>query len=55
MVTQEVREAEEEKRVAKAVGQSQQGSWTSRESVEQHTFIVERSLADGTPTHLISM
>ena len=35
LVIQEIREAEEEKRLARAVGQSKQGAWTRRESVEQ--------------------
>ena len=36
LVTQEIREAEEENRLATAVGQSKQGAWTRWESVEQH-------------------
>ena len=35
LVTQEIREAEEEKRLATAVGQSKQGAWTRWENVEQ--------------------
>ena len=35
LVTQEMKEAEEEKRLATAAGQSKQGAWTRWESVEQ--------------------
>ena len=35
MVSQEIREAEEEIRIAKAVGQSKQGAWTRWENAEQ--------------------
>ena len=35
LVIQEIREAEEEERLVTAVGQSKQGAWTRRESVEQ--------------------
>ena len=35
LVTQELREAEEEKRLAIAVGQAKQGAWTRGENVEQ--------------------
>ena len=38
LVTQEIREAEEEKRLAKAVGQAKQGAWTCWESVEQRNL-----------------
>ena len=38
LVSQEIREAEEEKRFATAVGQVKQGAWTRWESVEQRNI-----------------
>ena len=50
LVTQEIREAEEEKRLAIAVGQSKQGAWTRWESVN-----VECTVANGNAPYLISV